>query len=81
MGPGRTRPGVWPTDCHFTTRGDDPLADDLVAFNGRVSGRDLLLDRSTERKPIFEPTVFTREKSSPHRTAVGLEPTCGGGSI
>ena len=53
MGPPEDVPGGWLTDCNFTTRGVESLADDLVVRNGRVRSRVALLLRSSERQPVL----------------------------
>ena len=50
-GPRAESPGVPPADCHFTMRGVESFAYDLIVRQGRVRGRVVLLLRSAERKP------------------------------
>ena len=64
-------PGGWLTDCNFTTRGVESLADDLVVRNGHVHGRVVLLLRSIECQPVSV-RFFFRESFGPSPHYSGL---------
>ena len=70
MAPPADAPGGWLTDCNFTTRGVESLADDLVVPHGHVHGRVVLLLRSIECQP-WRPDFF-RESFGPSPHYSGL---------